>query len=153
MPATPAFRWLLRVIAVVTVAVLLLGARGSDQGATLVGTAAVVLGIFALLEVWLLNLQVEVDGETLTAAFGPLRKRLRADDVAEVRAERYQWLLYGGWGVRFGLGKRRAWTVPFLNSGVRITHQDGTRYYISSRSPDRLAAAVADLVQRRGIRG
>lgn len=152
--ATALFRWIVRLAAIAAVVGLL--GTADDGGSTLVLTlviGAMLVGLM-LVELWFMNLRVEVGDEALVAAFGPIKTHLRVRDITDVQAEPYQWLLYGGWGLRFGFGKRRAWTVPFLNTGVRVTRSDGTRYFISSRSPERLAAAVASLIgQSGGIRG
>lgn len=104
----------------------------------LVATAA----LLALLYRWFATLIVEVDGTEVRASFGPIRARVPLAEIVTIEPERYRWLAYGGWGVRYGFGRRRAYTVPFLRQGVRIDRADGRRWYISSRCPDELALAV-----------
>ena len=90
---------------------------------------------------------------------GLLRRRRRTDDRRVVRLlltdagssavrEVVDW---GGWGLRWGRdGGRsaRACSVPFIRSGVAVDATDGRRYYVSSASPDDLAAAIDRLAGR-----
>ena len=89
-------------------------------------------------------LRIEVDERALRARFGPFGPTLPAGDVEEARAEPYRWRSYGGWGLRWSRvdgRSARACTVPFLRTGVAID-ASGRRYYLNSRRPDGLAAAV-----------
>ena len=98
-------------------------------------------------------LRIEVDARALRARFGPFGPTLPGDAIAAARAEPYRWLPHGGWGLRRGrLGGRtsRACSVPFLRTGVAVETRNGQRYYLSSRRPDELAAAVNRLANAAG---
>jgi len=69
---------------------------------------------------------------------------IRRENVVAVRAVRYRPILnYGGWGIRLGY-KRRAYNARG-NLGVRIDYADGSHILIGSRSPRRLAEAIAQV--------
>lgn len=90
------------------------------------------------------RLRVEVDAVRVSWSFGPFRKSVPLEQVAAVRVEPYRWLRFGGWGIRYGVlgGGGSAYTVPFSLRGVTLELRDRQRYYLSSRDPDRLAAAI-----------
>jgi hypothetical protein len=101
---------------------------------------------------WFGRLRIEVDEHALRFRFGALRCTLEAERIARAVPEPYRWWQYGGWGWRFALvGRRlvRAYSVPFVRSGVAVETTDGKRYYLSSRAPAELAAVLAALSGRR----
>ncbi|MCJ7492460.1 MAG: DUF3093 family protein [Dehalococcoidia bacterium] len=90
-------------------------------------------------------LRIAVSDEELRFAFGMLRRTLPLAAIQSVEAKKYRWLTYGGWGIRYALGGRRAWSLPGVPEGVEFTLAEGTRvrrYFVSSRSPELLAEAV-----------
>jgi hypothetical protein len=118
------------------------------------GTLLALLGAVVVLMVAVAlvfgRLRLCVGAGALAFGFGPLRVRLAAAQIASARAERYAWLRYGGWGIRFALRapwRDRAYSVPFVGSGVSVETVEGRRYYLSSRDPSGLEAAI------RGLRG
>jgi len=91
------------------------------------------------------RLRIAVSDEELRFAFGILRKSLPLAAIQSCETKRYRWLTYGGWGIRYALGGRRAWSMPGVPGGVEVTVAEGTRvrrYFVSSRSPELLAEAV-----------
>jgi hypothetical protein len=97
------------------------------------------------------QLHIEVR-DSVRFRFGPFGPTQNAVDIQAASAEPYRWLAFGGWGIRFGrLAGRtvRAYSVPFWRTGVTVELRDGKRYYISSRRPDALAAAVQSLAGLR----
>jgi hypothetical protein len=72
------------------------------------------------------------------------------DRVASAAVDRYRWIRYGGWGIRYGFHGRRAWSVPFVGTGVEVALKDGPRYFISSRQPMAFHRAIQDLIDSRG---
>ena len=92
------------------------------------------------------RLRIQVGDTAVRFGFGVLRKSLPLEAIQGCEAKRYRWLTYGGWGIRFALGGRRAWSLPGVPAGVELTVAEGTRvrrYFVSSRSPELLAAAIA----------
>jgi len=102
----------------------------------------VVLGLIA----WMfMRLQVEVTRERVRFHFGPFGPTLKLSDIRAAEPSPYHWLAFGGWGIRIGrvAGRTvRAYSVPFLRTGVAIETVTGGRYYTSSRRPEVLAAAI-----------
>ena len=102
------------------------------------GVLVVVMRLFTAL-------RVEVGERTLHARFGPLGFTLAGEEIEAVTVAPYRWLTYGGWGLRRGRdGGRssRARSAPFVRTGVVVDTLQGRRYYVTSRRPDELAAAV-----------
>ncbi|MGD0765683.1 MAG: hypothetical protein ABR978_05195 [Dehalococcoidia bacterium] len=91
------------------------------------------------------RLSIRVTDESVTFGFGVLRKTLLLGSIRAYEVKKYKWLEYGGWGLRFSLGGRRAYSLPGTPMGVEITSGQGKkerRYFVSSRYPDRFAAAI-----------
>ncbi len=151
VPASNSFRWALWGSAAVsvTVAVISMAAEGTAAPVSVAVIAGVLLLMFVL-DRWFMVLRVAVDRAGVEARFGPFSKRLQAGAIQDAEDERYQWTKYGGWGIRWGFGGRRAWTVPFLKQGVAVALKDGSRYFISSRQPERLRSAIDDLIAPGG---
>jgi hypothetical protein len=123
-------------------ALLLLAVLFVAGGETLAAIGAGVVGIalFAAFRTFG-SLQIEVSETELTARFGNFRQRIELSRVSRVAVERYDWLPHGGWGIRFGLSRRRAYSVPFRLTGVRV-EIPGARWYFSSARPVELASAL-----------
>jgi hypothetical protein len=148
--SVPSSRWTLVAVAlaaaVTTLAGLLSLIAGERFGAVMLLLAGAVLGAVVLV---FGRLAIRVDADELRFSFGPLGVRLPAARIEAVEVERYRWLPYGGWGIRFATAGRRAWSVPFQGQGVSVRTVEGTRYHLSSRRPGELAAAVEELRTRR----
>ncbi len=121
---------------------------GSLDGGEAVGFY-IVMGSLALLFLFLLvnftNLTVSVTETSLYMAFGVIRKRLALQDISSAQPADYRWTEYGGWGIRWALRGKRAWSVPGVKRGVLTTVTENGKarsYFISSRLPDELALAV-----------
>jgi len=114
---------------------------------------AVVNGLLTLFTVIRLlrrfaNVAVEVEDESVRLRFGGIEKRLPAATVRDVRVAIYNPLRYLGWGYRVGLGGGRAFSQLGVARGVEITVDDDgrtRRYFVSSRTPEALAGAVASI--------
>lgn len=103
----------------------------------------VVFGVGLPLLFWSLRLVTEVDATGVRVRFAPLPGRLIPwPAIAAVRVVRYRPLRdFGGWGLRWGWGRRRAYTVSG-DQGVELTLCDGRRVLLGSRRPDRLHEAL-----------
>lgn len=149
---------LMRVVVWGAVVALLVGAvvtavAGGDGRWIGVVSLVVTAVALALAGWWFLVLQVEVAPGEVSFRFGPFRKRLPAGSIERVAATPYRWIAYGGWGLRMSLGGRRAYTVPFLRTGVELTTTDGKTYYVSSHNPQLLAAAIEGPGDREQVTG
>lgn len=154
VPAATWFRWAVRLLGIVPLSVALFATFLADETAQAdqvgLGFSVVFTALVALfLDRWLMVLQVSVEDGVVQARFGPFRKRLTASEVTGAADVPYRWLQYGGWGIR-GLGNRRAWSVPFLKTGVEFTMRDGKRYFISSRTPRPFLEAVQQITEQSG---
>ena len=135
--------------------VTIVAVRGALSGwEAIVFYAAVGLGIvvivFVILNFTMLSIAVAASG--IEFRYGILAKRLRFDQIRSVAARKYEWLRYGGWGLRFSTGGRRAWNMPFLSTGVAITVDEGGRereYYVTSRQPEELARVLNERIAAR----
>ena len=117
-----------------------------------VGILLVVSALLVLLVLVFLRLRVDIDRATLGFHFGPFGRTLQAADIESVSVERYRWTTFGGWGWRFAWLEGtlvQAFSVPFVRTGVRIRTHAGTQYYVSSRAPERLSAAITQLSRGR----
>lgn len=121
-----------------------LSASPGDATVALAVAALLVLGPLAM---WLLfgHLRVQVGRQGMRLGFGTLpilRKTVPFSEIREIEPVRYSPLRdFGGWGIRFGLGGKRAWTIRG-NRAVRLTLSDGKRLYVGSPHPERLAEAL-----------
>jgi hypothetical protein len=112
-------------------------------------TALLLTALFALLlaAFWVLlgRLRVEVTRTALVIGFGhvPLiQKRVPLADIAGVESVEYKPIReFGGWGIRFGRGGKRAWTIRG-NRAVRLQLRDGKLLYVGSDRPERLAERI-----------
>jgi hypothetical protein len=98
-----------------------------------------------------LVLNVIVTPERVEFAYGLFRRRFAWAQVSGVSVERYDWKRYGGWGLRFHMHGRRAWSVPGVPGGVAFQVESGGKrreYFVSSRRPEELARSVAQVSGR-----
>ncbi|MEX0761829.1 MAG: DUF3093 family protein [Dehalococcoidia bacterium] len=90
-------------------------------------------------------LGITVTDNVLEFNLGLLRKRIDLADIESAEAAPYRAMQYGGWGWRFAMGGRRAWTLPFIKTGVAVTVMENgnqRHYYLSSLRPEQLASAI-----------
>lgn len=142
-------RWLLGIV--VLVALAMLGAAVAvlvADGSPIAFRAAmtVVLGAAALAMLFVVRefsaLRVEVTEAGVEFGFRRFRRALRCDEIIGASVERYPWLRYGGWGVRFSGGGYRAYSQAFERGSVVIDAADQHRYHVSSRNAAELADAI-----------
>jgi len=149
--ATPWPAWAASLVTAVFLIPAVLTAReafalGSGPDAVARAGTAVLLA-FAPVTLWLLlgRLHVQVTRTGVVLRFGslPLLQRVVAlSDIEAVEAVRYSPIgEFGGWGIRWGLGGKRAWTIQG-NQAVRLTLRGGKRLYVGSRDPERLASKI-----------
>ena len=148
----PAPIWFEAVILVGVVALIVGVAASAAGGQAGWPTYALFYPFMALLGALLLfafaafrRLCIVVSDTELRLAFGILRKSVPLTAIQSCEAKDYRWLTYGGWGIRYALGGRRAWSLPGAPRGVEVTVAEGRRvrrYFVSSRSPELLAEAL-----------
>jgi hypothetical protein len=141
---------LLAGLAAIAFAVIASALSGLDGAGTyavyyLAMTVAFVFVVFAF--VTFRRLTIAISDDEVRFGFGVLRKSIPLERIQACEPKRYKWLTYGGWGIRFALGGRRAWSVPGVAGGVELTVAEGRRvrrYFVSSRYPELLAESVGD---------
>ena len=105
---------------------------------------AVVVMVFVIINFTMLSIAVSTAG--IEFRYGLFAKRLRFDQIRAVETRNYEWLRYGGWGLRWSTGGRRAWNMPFVNTGVRIEAGENGKereYYVTSRNAEELARVLS----------
>ena len=105
---------------------------------------AMLVILFAMLNFLVLLTTISEHG--LEFRFGLLARRFAWNQIDGAEAKPYNWLAYGGWGIRIALGGRRAWSLLGVSRGVEVsvTVRKGRqlRYFISSARPDEMAKAL-----------
>ena len=89
------------------------------------------------------ELRVTVVPGAVRIRFFPLATRtIERSAIVGIEARTYRPIReYGGWGLRFGRGGRRAYSISG-DRGVELTLTDGRRVMIGSQRPAELAAAL-----------
>jgi len=78
-----------------------------------------------------------------------IKKEISLDSIETAEAVTYSPLgEFGGWGIRFGGKKKKAWTVRG-NRALLLHLKDGTKFYLGSDKPERLLQWVASGKKRR----
>ncbi len=93
---------------------------------------------------WLLRLETTVDESGVHVRFrrGIGRRDIAFEEIAAVTVRTYRPILeFGGWGLRWGRHRRRAFTASGTR-GVEIRLHDGRSVLIGSQRPEELAAAI-----------
>jgi hypothetical protein len=149
--STPWPAWAVAILTASFVGTALLVARDALVSSSATGAAGAWAGVALLLlgpaALWLVlgRLDVRVTRTALRLAFGDLpliRKEVPFSDIVALEPVRYSPLAeFGGWGIRFGFGGKRAWTIRG-NRAVRLTLRGGRRLYVGSRDPERLVEEI-----------
>ena len=102
--------------------------------------------VMAAVAIWFRKLVVWVDSTHVAFGYGKFRKRFHQDQIRTVKSTPYSFVKYGGSGIRYARGGHRAWSVPFLHTGVELELEENGKdrtYYISSRRPAELELAIS----------
>ena len=121
------------------------GDRPASDAELLVGWFVFGAGLPLLF--WFIGLVTEVGAAGVRVRFVPFPGRLiRWQAIADVRVVRYRPLRdFGGWGLRWGWGRRQAYTVSG-DQGVELVLRSGWRVVIGSQTPELLHAAIIDAI-------
>ena len=137
---------LLAGVLVLALAVTLIVALAVDFDPVALVVSLVALPLVLLVLYNFSVLTIDVTRDAVRFGFGPISRRIPLAEIEAVEAAGYRWLDFGGWGIRFALGGRRAWSVPGPKRCVIIwpRPRDGKQrsYYVSSRRPEELAIAI-----------
>lgn len=110
------------------------------------------LGAMFVAALWFRKLIVWVDDTYLAFGYGKFRKRFTFDQIQSVEFTPYSYYKYGGAGIRYAKGGHRAWSVPFVHTGVEVKLVEGGKertYYISSRQAEQLEQAISQRIPNR----
>ncbi len=90
-----------------------------------------------------IKLVTDVRTDRVTLRFAPLwSRRIPMTSIVTYEAREYRpFREYGGWGIRFGRHKKRAYSMGG-NKGVELELTDGARVLIGSQRPEELASAI-----------
>lgn len=146
VPASRLARLLLGGAALLLLALAVVLVAGGERLAA-VGAVVVSIALFAAFRTFG-TLHLEVGDDELRASFGNFSQRIAYEQIRALAVERYEWLPHGGWGIRFGLRRRRAYSVPFCRRGIRVELLDA-RWHFSSEHPEELAAALQRAMDAR----
>ena len=108
-----------------------------------------IVGIGLPLLIYKANLVIEVRRDYIFIHFIPFTSRkIGFDEIKHIEARTYNPILeYGGWGIRWGFGKKRAYNISG-NQGVGLTLNNGENILIGSQNPDELARIISRRVER-----
>lgn len=117
-----------------------------------------VLGVATLLILFVmlnfLTLLTTVSDRGLEFRFGLFARRFAWNEINGAEAKPYNWLSYGGWGIRIAFGGRRAWSLLGVSHGVEVAvkgrNERQLTYFVSSARPDEMAAALRQGMAERG---
>lgn len=91
------------------------------------------------------QLRVRVTDQGVEAAWGLMevfKKSFPYADIVRAEAVTYSPIReFGGWGIRFGFGNKKAWTTRG-NRALVLHLKDGSRFYLSSEKPERLVVGI-----------
>ena len=119
-----------------------------------------VLGIAMLIILFVmlnfLALLTTISDHGLEFRFGLFARRFDWNQILSAEAKPYNWLSYGGWGIRIAFGGRRAWSLLGVSHGVevRVTERNGRElsYFVSSARPAEMAEALRQgIAERRPV--
>lgn len=106
-------------------------------------------GIYAFMG----QLRSRVTEEAIEIRWGfleAIKKDIPLDSIETAEAVTYSPLReFGGWGIRFGGNKKKAWTIRG-NRALLLHLKDGTRFYLGSDKPERMLQWVVSAKKRRG---
>lgn len=109
----------------------------------------VISAIFALLVLMLFkfsNLAIEVKSDGFYYQYFPFHlsiKKIEKDAVKRVTIRNFRPILeYGGWGIRYGFGKRGKGYIVSGNTGVQFILKNDKKVLFSTIEPERMRIAI-----------
>lgn len=99
---------------------------------------------------WYIRLETTVDIAGISYRFFPLtgRKTISWDDIAFAWVRKYKPLAeYGGWGIRYSLGKNGKAINMRGDMGLQLVLKNGSRILIGTQQPE----AMQQLLETRGL--
>jgi hypothetical protein len=121
--------------------------RGSEDMSPLAAAAVFVSLILLppLIYTFLGSLRIDITDEGVQAVWGfsgIIKKFFPYEEILKAEAVTYSPLgEFGGWGLRAGLGKKKAWTTRG-NRALVLHLADVSRFYLTSMHPERLLVRI-----------
>ena len=122
-------------------------------------TLVPLLSLPILAVVWLLFmfLRITVTSEHVHVQLGLFGPKIPIAKLVDAKAEDYQPLKYGGWGIRLGRDGSWAYSMPGAGGrGVRLTYEtDGggrREVFVSTADPESILAGIAKARAGTGVR-
>jgi len=138
------------------VALMVVGYRLYHQavsGLPVGDTLALLIPVGVLALLWSAKLEAQVRPDDLYVRYWPFHRsyqRIRLAHVIDVQSKTYSPLKeYGGWGIRFARGGRKAYNVRG-NRGVLLKFANGKSLLVGSQEPDELERAIRSVWQGGG---
>ncbi len=143
------------VSAAIPIVLFMRGNVGGGQGQMSVGIAVFLfligIGLPGSIYAFMGQLRTRVTQKSLEISWGFLgviKKTISFSEVEAAEAVTYSPLGdFGGWGIRMGGNKKKAWTVKG-NRALVLELKDGTRFYLGSEKPERLLPWVTSGMKR-----
>ncbi|MFC4160146.1 hypothetical protein [Chitinimonas lacunae] len=133
-------RWLWSLMAVLTLAILLLMSVVARREPGLVWLLGGLCAVNLLIVAAFSSFTIEIDQHELRWRFGGgwFRRRARLADLQDATITRTRWI--DGWGIRL---TRRGWLYNIVGlDAVLVRRRDGSSFLLGSDEPERLAAAI-----------
>jgi hypothetical protein len=104
-------------------------------------------GVYSLMG----QLRTRITEEHIDIRWGYLeviKKKIPHGDVEKAESVTYSPIAeFGGWGIRLGAKKKKAWTVKG-NRALLLHLKDGTRFYLGSDKPERMLQWLTSVGRR-----
>jgi hypothetical protein len=137
--------WVWAFVALVSVAILAWAGLAWRSGDSFTASLFVmcVVSVAAPAFIAWVRLRVTITEHEIVVSLRPfIGRRIPLDQIVSAEARTYRPLLeFGGWGIRWGRGGVRAYTIDG-NQGVELRLLDGRRVLLGSRRPEELAATI-----------
>jgi hypothetical protein len=125
---------------------LMLGPIGAAIGAHAFAPLLAV-PIAALAWILLSFLRVAVTTEHVHVQYGPFGPKIPIERIERAEAANYEFMKYGGWGIRRSLDGSWAYSVPGVGGrGVKVAWRDANgklrEVFVTATNPESLVAAI-----------
>lgn len=115
----------------------------------------ILMGIFPLGGILLfryLTLKTIIDDEGVHYRFSPFQKKgkvIKLADILRYEVKEYSPIKdYGGWGIRWGLGKNGTAYNVSGNKGVLFEMKNNKRFMLGTQHPDSIGSAMEKLMKQ-----
>ena len=148
--------WLWAILLGVTIVTFLPAIKGyGGLLSTIVLSSTQVLMIGVLILFYFANLKTQVREDGLYYRFFPFHFKdyiFKWEEIESFEVRNYSAIgEYGGWGIRYTLGKRGMAYNVSGDKGVQLYLKNGKRVLFGTQKPDEFEAAIGNFVQNRKL--